>query len=58
MGKATVGGEDQYTLEFKGHTGEMEAGQPYLIGTGNMELSNTSVKPGDFILTPTKVTKE
>lgn len=57
MGKATVGGEDQYTLEFKGHTGGMEAGQPYLIGTGDMELSNTSVKPEDFNLTPTKVTK-
>lgn len=57
MGQATVGGEDQYTLEFKGHTGGMEAGQPYLIGTGDMELSNTSVKPEDFNLTPTKVTK-
>lgn len=57
MGKATVGGEDQYTLEFKGHTGGMEAGQPYLIGTGDMELSNTCVKPEDFNLTPTKVTK-
>ncbi len=57
MGKATVGGEDQYTLQFKSHTGGMEAGQPYLIGTGDMELSNTSVKPEDFNLTPTKVTK-
>lgn len=57
MGMTTVGGEAQYTLEFKGHTGGMEAGQPYLIGTGDMELSNTSVKPEDFNLTPTKVTK-
>lgn len=60
MGKATVGGEDQYTLEFKGHTGGMAAGQPYLIGSGNIVLSNdegTKVKPEDFILTPTKVTK-
>lgn len=60
MGKANVGGEDQYTLEFKGHTGGMEAGQPYLIGSGNIVLSNdegTKVKPEDFNLTPTKVTK-
>lgn len=57
MGKANVGGEDQYTLQFQSHTGGMKAGQPYLIGTGDMELSNTSVKPEDFNLTPTKVTK-
>lgn len=60
MGKATVGGEDQYTLEFKGHTGGMEAGQPYLIGSGNIVLSNdegTKVKPEAFKLTPTKVKK-
>jgi hypothetical protein len=57
MGKAEVGGEDQYTLQFQSHTGGMTAGQPYLIGTGNMELSNTKVKPEDFNLTPTKVTK-
>lgn len=60
MGKATVGGEDQYTLEFKGHTGGMEAGQPYLIGSGNFVLSNdegTTVGPSAFNLTPTKVTK-
>lgn len=60
MGKATVGGEDQYTLEFKGHTGGMDAGQPYLIGTGNMELSNdegTKVEPSDFNLNPIPVNK-
>lgn len=60
MGKATVGGEDQYTLEFKGHTGGMDAGQPYLIGTGNMELSNdegTKVEPSDFNLNPIQVNK-
>ena len=57
MGKANVGGEDQYTLQFNSHTGGMTAGQPYLIGTGNMELSNTNVKPEDFNLTPTKVKK-
>ena len=59
MGKATVGGEYQYTLEFKGHTGGMKAGQPYLIGSGNIVLSNdegTKVKPEAFNLTPTKVT--
>lgn len=57
MGKAKVGSEDQYTLQFQSHTGGMTAGQPYLIGTGNMELSNTNVKPEDFNLTPTKVKK-
>ena len=57
MGKEKVGSEDQYTLQFQSHTGGMTAGQPYLIGTGDMELSNTSVKPEDFILTPTKVKK-
>lgn len=55
MGKEKVGSEDQYTLQFQSHTGGITAGQPYLIGTGDMELSNTSVKPEDFILTPTKV---
>ena len=60
MGKATVGGENQYTLEFKGHTGGMEAGQPYLIGSGTIVLSNdegTKVKPEAFNLAPTTVTK-
>lgn len=57
MGKATVGGEDQYTLQFKSHTGGMTAGQPYLIGTGNMELSNTNVAPSDFNLSPIQVNK-
>ena len=57
MGKAEVGGEDQYTLQFKSHTGGMEAGQPYLIGTGNMELSNTNVAPSDFNLSPKQVNK-
>ena len=60
MGMTTVGGEVQYTLEFNGHTGGMEAGQPYLIGSGNIVLSNdegTKVKPEDFNLTPTKVIK-
>ena len=57
MGMTTVGGEVQYTLEFNGHTGEMEAGQPYLIGTGDMELSNINVGSSAFKLTPTKVTK-
>lgn len=55
MGKAEVGGEDQYTLQFKSHIGGMTAGQPYLIGTGNMELSNTNVKPEDFNLSPKQV---
>lgn len=57
MGKAEVGGEDQYTLQFKSHTGGMTAGQPYLIGTGNMELSNTNVAPSDFNLSPIQVNK-
>lgn len=60
MGKATVGGEDQYTLQFKSHTGGMEAGQPYLIGSGNIVLSNDEGKkvgPEAFKLNPTKVTK-
>lgn len=57
MGKAEVGGEDQYTLQFKSHTGGMTAGQPYLIGTGNMELSNTNVAPSDFNLSPKQVNK-
>lgn len=57
MGKATVGGEDQYTLQFQSHTDGMTAGQPYLIGAGNMELSNTDVAPSAFNLTPTTVTK-
>lgn len=57
MGKATVGGEDQYTLQFKSHTDGMTAGQPYLIGTGNMELSNTNVAPSDFNLKPIQVNK-
>lgn len=60
MGTANVGGEDQYTLQFTSHTGGMTAGQPYLIGSGNIVLSNdegTTVKPEDFNLTPTKVTK-
>ena len=48
---------EQYTLAFTKHSGRMAAGQPYLIGTGNMELSNTNVKPEAFNLTPTKVTK-
>lgn len=59
MGKATVGGEAQYTLEFKGHTGGMLAGQPYLIGSGDIVLSNdegTKVEPSAFNLTPTQVT--
>lgn len=56
MGKATVGSEDQYTLQFESHEGGMEAGKPYLIGTGNMELSNTNVAPSAFNLTPTQVT--
>lgn len=57
MGKAKVGGEDQYTLQFKSHTGGMTAGQPYLIGTGNMELSNTNVAPSAFNLNPIQVNK-
>lgn len=57
MGKAEVGGEDQYTLQFKSHTGGMIAGQPYLIGTGNMELSNTNVAPSAFNLSPIQVNK-
>lgn len=57
MGKAEVGGEDQYTLQFKRHTGGMIAGQPYLIGTGNMELSNTNVAPSAFNLSPIQVNK-
>ena len=57
MGKAEVGGEDQYTLQFKSHTGGMTAGQPYLIGTGNMELSNTNVAPSAFNLNPIQVNK-
>lgn len=57
MGKAEVGGEDQYTLQFKSHTGGMTAGQPYLIGTGNMELSNTNVAPSAFNLSPIQVNK-
>ena len=57
MGKANVGGEDQYTLQFKSHTGGMTAGQPYLIGTGNMELSNTNVAPSAFNLKPIPVKK-
>lgn len=57
MGKETVGDEDQYTLQFESHTGGMDAGQPYLIGTGNMELSNTNVASSAFNLTPTQVTK-
>lgn len=57
MGKVTVGGKAQYTLEFTGHTGGMEAGRPYLIGTGNMELSNTNVAPSDFNLKPIQVNK-
>ena len=56
MGKATVGGEAQYTLEFTGHTGGMEAGRPYLIGTGKMELSNVNVGSSAFNLNPTQVT--
>ena len=58
MGKAKVGGEDQYTLQFKSHTGGMTAGQPYLIGTGNMELSNTNVAPSAFNLKPIPVNKD
>ena len=57
MGKANVGGEDQYTLQFTSHTGGMTAGQPYLIGTGNMELSNRNVAPSDFNLKPIQVNK-
>lgn len=57
MGKAEVGGEDQHTLQFKSHTGGMTAGQPYLIGTGNMELSNTNVAPSAFNLSPIQVNK-
>ena len=57
MGKAKVGSEDQYTLQFQSHTGGMTAGQPYLIGTGNMELSNTNVAPSDFNLKPIQVNK-
>ncbi len=57
MGKEKVGGEDQYTLQFKSHTGGMTAGQPYLIGAGNMELSNTNVAPSDFNLKPIPVNK-
>lgn len=57
MGKAKVGGEDQYTLQFKSHTDGMTAGQPYLIGKGNMELSNTNVAPSDFNLKPIPVKK-
>lgn len=57
MGKAEVGGEDQYTLQFNSHTGGMTAGQPYLIGTGNMELSNTNVAPSAFNLNPIQVNK-
>lgn len=60
MGKATVGGEDQYTLKFQSHEGGMKAGQPYLIGSGNIVLSNdegTKVEPSAFNLNPIQVNK-
>lgn len=45
---------EQYTLAFKKHLGDMEAGHTYLIKTCNIEgtLWNTDVEMGDFKLTP------
>lgn len=45
---------EQYTLAFKKHSGEMEAGHTYLIKTCNIEgtLRNTDVNKDKFKLTP------
>ena len=45
---------EQYTLAFKKHSGEMEAGHTYLIKTCNIEgtLKNTDVDKDKFKLTP------
>lgn len=45
---------EQYTLAFKKHSGDMEAGQTYLIKTSNIEgtLKNTDVDNNQFNLTP------
>lgn len=50
---------EQYTLAFSKHTGDMEAGQTYLIKNHNIEgtLKNTNVKKDQFILTPKESTK-
>lgn len=45
---------EQYTLAFKKHSGNMEAGHTYLIKTCNIEgtLKNTDVEKDQFNLTP------
>lgn len=45
---------EQYTLAFKKHSGDMEAGHTYLIKTHNIEgtLQKMNVEEGDFELTP------
>lgn len=49
---------EQYTLAFSKHSGDMEAGQTYLIKTHNIEgtLQNTDVDKDQFILTPKEST--
>ena len=50
---------EQYTLAFKKHSGDMEAGRTYLIKKHNTEvtLENTDVDKDQFILTPKESTK-
>ena len=45
---------EQYTLAFKKHSGDMEAGHTYLIKTRNIEgtLQKMNVEEGHFKLTP------
>lgn len=45
---------EQYTLAFSKHSGDMVAGQTYLIKTRNIEgtLQKMNVEEGDFELTP------
>ena len=50
---------EQYTLAFSKHSGDMVAGQTYLIKNHNIEgtLKNTDVDKDQFILTPKESTK-
>ena len=43
---------EQYTLAFSKHTGDMEAGQTYLIKNHNIELEKTDVTAEQFNLNP------